>query len=658
VRLVAALLLAGVTVAAAAPSPDDLALYARWCARCHGDRGDGRGPAAAALAFNGRAPRDFTRGLFRFKSTPTGRAPTDDDLRRTILRGIPGTSMPYFADLLRADEVDRLVGVVRSFARTPPPPAVPIDLGPPPPDDPARRTHGAALYVSLGCPACHGAAGVGDGPAAAALRNDDRTSAVPSDLRRPWAFRGGSEPTDVVLRLATGLAGTPMPSYLDAAPLDDLWSVAYHLRSIALAPSLRAAAVAAARAEPGAGEAPAARGEYLAKAGTCFLCHVRMQEDGTYDATSFGAGGMRVEIAHVGRFFTRNLTSDPETGLGAWSADDLRRALRTGRSRNGRALSALEMPWTILADLTDRDVEALHAFLRTLPPARNLVPPPEAPPLAGQVPGMLRFFLTGTQTGAAYHPGDAGRVPDEPAAPDVDNPRQPVVVLAAALVVSAVGLLVGFRTRRALGAALAVVAIGIAFVHTWPPLRFMPPALVRGAPPFTRIAALLGLPPVRPPPPPRATGDADTDALAARGRYVATAGTCSLCHTAGPNVTRLWQRFPDMGGGMRVAWRVFGTTYSRNLTPDPETGLGAWSDAEIRRAVTSGLARDGRTMHWQAMPWDHFSHLRPEDLEALVAYLRALPPARSRVPPPSPPTAGDPAGDTFFFGYTGEYDPQ
>jgi mono/diheme cytochrome c family protein len=186
----------------------------------------------------------------------------------------------------------------------------------------------------------------------------------------------------------------------------------------------------------------------------------------------------------------------------------------------------------------------------------------------------------------------------------------------------------------------------------------MPPALVRGAPPFTRIAPLFGLPPIRTPPPPRPTGDGDTDALAARGRYVATVGTCSLCHTAGPNVTRLWQRFPEMGGGMRVAWRVFGTTYSRNLTPDPETGLGTWSDAEIRRAVTSGLARDGRTMHWQAMPWDHFSHLRPEDLEALVAYLRALPPARSRVPPASPPAPGDPAGDTFSFGYTGEFTPQ
>jgi hypothetical protein len=102
---------------------------------------------------------------------------------------------------------------------------------------------------------------------------------------------------------------------------------------------------------------------------------------------------------------------------------------------------------------------------------------------------------------------------------------------------------------------------------------------------------------------------------------------------------------------------VFGTTYSRNLTPDRETGLGAWSDAEIRRAITSGIARDGRLMHWQAMPWDHFSNLRLEDLYALIAYLRHVPAIRSTVPPPAPPSPSDGAGDTFSFGYTGSARP-
>jgi hypothetical protein len=108
---------------------------------------------------------------------------------------------------------------------------------------------------------------------------------------------------------------------------------------------------------------------------------------------------------------------------------------------------------------------------------------------------------------------------------------------------------------------------------------------------------------------------------------------------------------------MKVNWKVFGTTYSRNLTPDDETGLGRWSSAEIRRAITSGISRDGRLMHWQAMPWDHFSNLTPEDLEALVVYLQHVQPAYSKIPGQEPPRPDDLPGISFWLGYTGEYRP-
>ena len=79
-RLTLGLLLATAIPALAAPSPDDVARYRAWCARCHGERGDGRGPAAVALALNGQRPRDFTAGWWKIVSVASGRASTDADL--------------------------------------------------------------------------------------------------------------------------------------------------------------------------------------------------------------------------------------------------------------------------------------------------------------------------------------------------------------------------------------------------------------------------------------------------------------------------------------------------------------------------------------------------------------------------------------------------
>src|SRR6185369_16675144 len=131
----------------AAPPAEDTALYRKWCARCHGDAGDGKGPAAAALAFNGVAPRDFTAGRFKLGTVKEGDAPTDADLARVIASGIPGTSMPWFSDLLSVGEIARLLGVVRSFATTPRPAGMPIDLGDEPTDDDASLARGKTMFA-------------------------------------------------------------------------------------------------------------------------------------------------------------------------------------------------------------------------------------------------------------------------------------------------------------------------------------------------------------------------------------------------------------------------------------------------------------------------------------------------------------------------------
>lgn len=85
-------------------------LYRRHCVHCHGVTGDGAGPTAQFL---NPYPRDFRMGKFKFKSTPTGAKPTDDDLRRTLTNGIQGTAMPSFKVLLAEDEMDAMINYVK-----------------------------------------------------------------------------------------------------------------------------------------------------------------------------------------------------------------------------------------------------------------------------------------------------------------------------------------------------------------------------------------------------------------------------------------------------------------------------------------------------------------------------------------------------------------
>jgi hypothetical protein len=378
---------------------------------------------------------------------------------------------------------------------------------------------------------------------------------------------------------------------------------------------------------------------------------------------------MKVAIEHLGVVYTRNITPDVESGIGSWTAADLRRVLREGRTRNGRVLNPLDMPWIILADLTDADIDAIHIFLQSLPAARNHVPSPEAPGWSDAVVGKLRTLLTGRLIGAGYHPGNHG-VADGTTA-EMRNPRAPVVAFACSMALLFLALLIVMRRPRSvecrvsgetvrrgrLLAAIALVFSAGLFLYSWPLLDVMPLALLSAKPPYDTLGRWLSLPPLRPAPNPVGLETEDDLTFARRGQYVAALGTCALCHTAGPNLPRLYRPFPDLGGGMKVNWKVFGTVYARNLTPHRETGLGAWSNDEIRRAIVSGIARDGRLMHWQAMPWDHFSNLSLEDLEALIFYLRHLPPVFSKVPDPLPPQPGDAEADTFYFGYSGDYRP-
>ncbi len=198
------------------PTPAVPGVYRTACAPCHGADGGGDGPAAFSIA-PGRAPRprDFTTGVYKLRSTPSGSVPTTADLARTIRRGIP-RYMPAFATLNDAI-VDGLVAHITTLSsrfagESPTPLAIP--------DPPATRNagalaRGAELYRDLGCAVCHGDEGRGNGTAADALEDTSGLGIWPADLANPSWFKGGHSPADVYRTLMTGLDGTPMPGYRD-----------------------------------------------------------------------------------------------------------------------------------------------------------------------------------------------------------------------------------------------------------------------------------------------------------------------------------------------------------------------------------------------------------------------------------------------------------
>src|SRR5438105_6765962 len=111
-------------------------------------------------------------------------------------------------------------------------------------------------------------------------------------------------------------------------------------------------------------------------------------------------------------------------------------------------------------------------------------------------------------------------------------------------------------------------------------------------------------------------------ATIARGQQLAALGNCAECHTT-------------IGGALNAGGRAletpFGTIYATNITPDVETGIGAWSYPAFERAMRDGLHRDGRQLY-PAFPYTHFSRTSEADLQALYAYMMAQPAVRATAP--------------------------
>jgi len=113
--------------------------------------------------------------------------------------------------------------------------------------------------------------------------------------------------------------------------------------------------------------------------------------------------------------------------------------------------------------------------------------------------------------------------------------------------------------------------------------------------------------------------------LVAHGKSLVEASDCASCHTADP------QR--PFAGGKRID-TPFGAVYSPNLTPDLETGIGGWSDADFVRALRFGVAPDG-SRYYPAFPYPYFTKFTRGDILAIRAYLSTLTPFRNEEPPPA-----------------------
>lgn len=205
-------------------------LYQRYCVFCHGPYGDGRGESAPYLD---PKPRDFTKAVFKCRSTPSGSLPLDSDLYDTISRGIHASGMPSWKPLLKQDRVD-LVAYVKTFSSAfqEEKPGRPVDVPQEPVSSPASIARGAKLFESMNCWSCHGKDGRGHGPSAATLTDNSGYSITPFDFTSGSRFKCGDTDRDMFRDLMTGLDGTPMPSFAAALSAEQKWDVVHYIRSL------------------------------------------------------------------------------------------------------------------------------------------------------------------------------------------------------------------------------------------------------------------------------------------------------------------------------------------------------------------------------------------------------------------------------------------
>jgi mono/diheme cytochrome c family protein len=250
------------------------------------------------------------------------------------------------------------------------------------------------------------------------------------------------------------------------------------------------------------------RGDYLVNTiMTCQNCHTPMGPNGP-DFSKALSGGLSWDEPPF-KVTAANITPDKETGIGNWTDEQIKTLLRTGKRPNGVPVAAV-MPYGFYKILTDRDMDAIVAYLRSVKPVSNKVPAP---------------------------------------------------------------------------------------VYRLPAVSQTPPGADK---PFTE--------------------DMLKDKVK-NGFYLATIGHCFECHTPMGPRGHDWAEYGK--GGMKFPG-PWGQSISRNLTSSKDKGLGGWTDAQIKTAITTGVSKDGSRLK-PPMGFPYYAHMTGADLDAVIAYLRTVP---------------------------------
>jgi mono/diheme cytochrome c family protein len=259
-------------------------------------------------------------------------------------------------------------------------------------------------------------------------------------------------------------------------------------------------------------EAQVARGDYLVNTiVACGNCHTPRAADTNLIPDMHLAGAFQVNRAEF-TAYSPNITPDHETGIGAWSDEEIMRAIREGVRRDGTIIGP-PMPIRAYREMSDTDILAIVAYLRTVNPVRNSVP-------------------------------------------------------------------------------RSVYNIPL-------PESYGPPVV--------------------------SVPDVSRDDSVAYGSYLGNAlGHCMECHTP---LVKGAPDFSRTGAGGNVFVKPHGlqlAAMAANITPHPEQGIGAWTDDEIKMALTQATSRNGRQLQ-PVMPFYLYEKISDEDLDALIAYLRSIP---------------------------------